>query len=116
MTARIPRNIDKAIAIGLPLNADGQTPIIDCRDFDYALVTVEWAGGSATDATVWLNVSNSDDGTNLERAWIPAHSMKTTTGWHHFDVPLHAIPFLNVQLSHGSNTTGTWSVTCWLKV
>lgn len=112
--ANNPAIFDQAVELSIPMNADHNGAVIDCRDFDKIMVTVEWASANATDGTFELQISNIATG-NFEGYPRMLYNVLTASGAHHWVIDVDAIPFVRVKYAHGSVSAGLYAVTCWIK-
>ncbi len=105
---------DTAIELSVDMNASHDGSVIDCRDFGRLLITAQWINADATDGSFSIEISNNGTG-NWETFHGTSFGVTTGYGAHHWDWDKRAIPFIRVKWNHGTNTTGIYSVTCWME-
>jgi len=78
--------------------------------WDEVACQIVWATASHTDAT--MTVQASVDGTNFETISGTAYTLGAAAGNHVWQVSVEALAELRFAYAKGSNTTGTYVLTC----
>jgi hypothetical protein len=80
----------------------------DLGPFTEIALELHWSGANATNAT--MDIQASVSGQYFESYKNALYTLNGAYGTHLWRVILGAVPYINIVFSHGTNTTGTFSV------
>ncbi len=87
-----------------------RTHAVDASQWDQVDCQIVWSVASHTDAT--MTISATVDGSNYETISGTAYTLGAAAGSHIWSVSVKALAGLKFSYAHGSNTTGTYALTC----
>ncbi len=103
------RDVDEVVATAQDLDT-AATFSIDVGIWDKVACQFTWASADATDATIKLQ--GSVDATNFEDYSGSLYTLATAAGSHVYDVEVDALETVKLIYAKGSNTAGTYEITC----
>lgn len=100
----------KTIDSGVTMAASYDSRAIDMVNYQYCLFIFEWSGADATNAKLWLEVSDTGDAGTWEEYPFSEVTIDSASGSHYFDVEVRSDAFFRMSYTPGANTAGTFTI------
>ena len=104
------RDVDATAVASAQVMTASRTHDVLADRWDEIACQIVWATASHTDAT--MTISATVDSTNYETISGTAYTLASAAGNHVWQVSVKSLAGLRFSYAKGSNTTGTYTLTC----